>query len=199
MKLKKRKTDEEFIQVVKDSFSIREVLEKLELCGTGGNYTSFHNRIERLGISTSHFRERYLFTAETRPQVPTKKLDEILTENSNYQSYKLGKRLVSEGKFIPECFICKITDWQDKPLSLHLDHINGVRTDNRIDNLRLLCPNCHSQTPTYAGKNKKKYSYELKKHYCPDCNATTSRKTKTGRCNKCVKKFVRKRELEKLQ
>ena len=57
--------------------------------------------------------------------------------------------------FIYKCHICGIDEWNDKAIVLQLDHINGVKRDNRIENLRFLCPNCHSQTDTFAGKNKK--------------------------------------------
>lgn len=195
--LKKRKTDEEFIQAVKESTSIRQALEKLELCSNGGNYDSFNRRLKRLNIDITHFKPSWESRQPTT-YAPKKSLDELLKNNSPTQSYRLGKRLIQAKKLINECSICSLTNWLDKPISLHLDHINGINSDNRIENLRLLCPNCHSQTPTYAGKNKKKYNYELKKYFCLDCNSVTNGKTKTGRCHKCVKKFVRKRKLEKL-
>ena len=63
-------------------------------------------------------------------------------------------RLIKEGYIEYKCAICGIKDWLGQPLSLQLDHINGINDDHRLENLRLLCPNCHSQTDTYAGKNK---------------------------------------------
>ena len=65
-------------------------------------------------------------------------------------------RLISEGRLEYKCEKCGISEWLGEPLSLHLDHKNGVNNDHRIENLRFLCPNCHSQTDTYAGKNKSK-------------------------------------------
>ncbi|MGC9992491.1 MAG: HNH endonuclease [Candidatus Cybelea sp.] len=62
-------------------------------------------------------------------------------------------RLVRAGLLGSTCHSCGLKDWHGRPLSLHLDHINGVRNDNRLENLRMLCPNCHSQTPTYGGRN----------------------------------------------
>jgi 5-methylcytosine-specific restriction endonuclease McrA len=60
---------------------------------------------------------------------------------------------VNEGRMEYKCQCCGISEWLDKPISLQLDHINGINNDHRIENLRFLCPNCHSQTDTYAGKN----------------------------------------------
>lgn len=69
---------------------------------------------------------------------------------------------IIRGKLLPEiCSHCGIEQWRGKPISLHLDHINGDPYDNRRENLRFLCPNCHSQTETFAGKNKKNYKAVL--------------------------------------
>lgn len=83
------------------------------------------------------------------------KLDEILEgKHPYYQTYKLSKRLVKENVKEHICECCGINEWNNKEIILHLDHINGISTDHRLDNLRFLCPNCHSQTDTYCGKNK---------------------------------------------
>ena len=72
-----------------------------------------------------------------------------------YQTLKLKKRLIKENIFENKCLNCSITTWNDKEIILHLDHINGDSSDHRISNLRLLCPNCHSQTDTWCGRNKR--------------------------------------------
>lgn len=82
-------------------------------------------------------------------------LDEILEGlHPHYQTFKLNKRLLKEGIFENVCSVCGISDWNGQSLSMQLDHINGISSDHKIDNLRLICPNCHSQTPTFCGKNK---------------------------------------------
>lgn len=75
----------------------------------------------------------------------------------NFGTNKLKKKMLKEGIIEKKCSWCGIADkWNGKPIILHLDHINGINNDHRLENLRLLCPNCHSQTDTYAGRGKKK-------------------------------------------
>ena len=76
-------------------------------------------------------------------------------KHPQYSTRNLKERLIKEGILTKICSECGITDeWNNKPITLQLDHINGVRDDHRLENLRLLCPNCHSQTDTYCGRNK---------------------------------------------
>lgn len=83
-------------------------------------------------------------------------LDEILVKDSKYTNMSsLKKRVLKSNLIEYKCAICGISEWMNKELILQLDHINGDNRDNRISNLRLLCPNCHSQTETYCRKNKK--------------------------------------------
>ena len=118
----------------------------------GGSSTdTLKRRIAELDCDISHFGKK------EKTQSPQAKysLDEVLIENSTYANIsRLKERLVREGKLEYKCQNCGIKEWQSKPLSLHLDHINGKNNDHRIENLRFLCPNCHSQTDTYAGRNK---------------------------------------------
>ncbi len=90
---------------------------------------------------------------------PFIKLTEILVENSTYQSFKLKKRLFSARLKKPSCEECGWAQVSiDGRIPLELDHINGNRHDNRIENLRVLCPNCHSLKPTHRGMNRKRPS-----------------------------------------
>lgn len=82
-------------------------------------------------------------------------LDDILQGKfPEYQTFKLKNRLISEGVKKNECEVCNISEWNSKELIMQLDHIDGNSHNHLLDNLRLICPNCHSQTETYCGKNK---------------------------------------------
>lgn len=145
-------SNEEFQNIVQQANSYSDCLRALGLGTNGGSSTdTLKRRIAELDCDISHFGKK------EKTQSPQAKysLDEILIENSTYANIsRLKERLVREGKLEYKCQNCGIKEWQSKPLSLHLDHINGKNNDHRIENLRFLCPNCHSQTDTYAGRNK---------------------------------------------
>lgn len=156
--MKTRKwTDEMLVQAVKDSRSVRQVMQKLGLVPAGGNYAHVGEYIKKSNLDTHHFTGRGWSKGMDFPRTPPKPLEEILVEHSTFQSFKLKKRLFDKGIKKIECEEC---GWKeisiDGRIPLELDHINGVRTDNRIENLRVLCPNCHSLKPTHRGRNKKK-------------------------------------------
>jgi len=90
----------------------------------------------------------------------------VFVENSTYPRQGIKKRLI-KGNMIPyKCDECGIDDnWNDKKLVLQLDHINGINNDNRIENLRFLCPNCHTQQDTYGAKNRLNDQRQPKKYY----------------------------------
>lgn len=109
-----------------------------------------------------------------------------LVKGSKINTYPLKRRLLRKGLLNPICYQCGLADsWNGKYLSLQLDHINGISNDNRLENLRILCPNCHSQTDTYAGKHNTKPKRQCqecsncavkKKDLCKTCLAIKSRK-----------------------
>lgn len=156
MPQKRSWTDEQLIQAVIESKSVRGVIVKLGLIPAGGNYAQVNTRITTLALDISHFtgmgwNKGTKYHTRVRPQLET-----LLVLNSSVQSYKLKKRLFEEGIKKPECELCgwaKVSE--DRRIPVELDHINGDHSDNRIENLRILCPNCHSLQPTHRGKNKK--------------------------------------------
>jgi hypothetical protein len=146
-------SEQELREAVNTSTSIRQVLDKLNIVPAGGNYQTTNRRIQKLNIDTSHFTGQ----AWNRGKVigPKRPIEKYLVENSVVQSFKLKGRLIAEGLKHHKCECCGITEWNGKPAPIELDHINGNHHDNRLENLRILCPNCHAQTDTYRGKNKK--------------------------------------------
>jgi len=145
-------SDQEIIEVVKVSRSLAAVLRQLGL-RPGGNQSRLKRRIEALGLDTSHFLGQGWQKGRRTPVVPPRPLEEVLVEGSWAQSSHLRMRLIRSGLKEPKCEACGRDTWNDVPIPLELDHRNGRRDDNRLTNLRLLCPNCHAQTPTYRGRN----------------------------------------------
>lgn len=152
----RRYTDDDLKEAIATSFSLAEVLRKLNVRDAGGNYDLLKRRIKELNLDTSHFNGKAWLRGRTNPFVRQRSLDEILVENSTYvSSQNLKQRLIRESIFEHRCVSCGLETWLDNKIPLEIDHINGERRDNRLENLRLLCPNCHALTSTYRGKNKK--------------------------------------------
>jgi|SRR5579859_1273845 len=152
-------SDDQFIEIVKSSFSIREVLRKLDHALHGGSYRSFKLRVKKLNIDTSHFTGQGHLKGKRHNWSKKIDLSDILVANSNrVLTTRIKQRIIADHLLKNECNKCGLQNyWQDGPLVLHLDHIDGDHFNHQITNLRLLCPNCHSQTPTYCSKNKKRY------------------------------------------
>lgn len=145
---------DDLFEIVKDSTSYRQVLSKLGLRPTGGNYVQVKRHITQLSISTAHFKGHAWNKGVKGISIHRRTLEEILKQNTQFQSYKLKKRLVHAGIKEEKCELCGWCERSiDGRIPLELDHINGDRYDNRIENLRILCPNCHSLQPTHRGKN----------------------------------------------
>lgn len=160
--------NEEFIKIIEESNSFSEALRKIGLKVTGGNVNTLKDRIINDGLDIDHIVLNNL-KSRNRTRLP---LEEVLVKNSPVTSTKsLKERLLKEGILKNECVKCGTgPEWQGKPLTLELDHIDGDNRNNEKENLRILCPNCHSQTVTFGGKNIKKPKIE-RKHYCSDCHS----------------------------
>lgn len=192
-------------EAVKRCSSVKECLQYLGLRAAGGNYKQFYDWCDKHGIipprgdNTSGIRRH-----SKRVKIP---LDKVLTVGSSYNRNQLKVRLIEESLLEAKCYECGILpEWNGKLLSLQLDHINGIANDNRLENLRLLCPNCHSQTLTFAGK-RRGYT-RIETYVCSQCYAPITKSSKLALCRKCASRrsnFTKrkverpsKKELQKL-
>jgi hypothetical protein len=143
-------TKDQLRSAVEQSTSYRQVHMILGL--KGYNYKSILHNIEKHEIDASHFIGR-----------DGLKLEDILVENSPFtHTSHLRNKLFKHKVKKPQCETCNLTDWLGKPIQFHLHHLNGVNNDNRITNLQIICPNCHSQTPNFGSKNKNSAKHRAK-------------------------------------
>jgi hypothetical protein len=151
-----RYNKQELEEAVKTSKTIKEVLLKLELRAAGGSYKQFKRYCREWEIDYSHFStasERAKEHLSHRTKIPMR---QILVENSTYARHNLKRRLYKEGHKERKCELCgQGEEWRGNRMSLILDHVNGVHNDNRLENLRIVCPNCNATLPTHCGKKKK--------------------------------------------
>lgn len=154
---KRKWTDDEFRVAVAQSLSYAQVLQRLHLRAAGSNYDTVKRKIAELHLDISHMTGQGWNTGIRYTPLRTKRpLHEILVEHSTFvNANHLRERLLEEGVKEYRCECCGNNEWQGKPIPLELHHINAIRDDQRIENLQLLCPNCHALTENYRGKNKK--------------------------------------------
>lgn len=151
---KRKWTDEQFIKAVKDSLSYAEIIRKLGLKVAGSNYDTVKRKISELKLDTSHMTFQGWNKGEKYRQIkPKQPIEEILVEHSTYvNTNSLRKRLLNEKLKERKCECCGNIEWLGKPIALELHHVNGIKDDLRLENLQILCPNCHTFTDNYRGK-----------------------------------------------
>lgn len=142
--------------VVKNSNSISDILRHYNFSIASGNFRTLKNRLKEDDIDYSHIslglncNKGRKFPGKAQP------LEKVMIKNSIYDRGSLKKRLLKNKILENKCSICGLLPkWKSKKLVMVLDHINGINNDHRLKNLRLLCPNCNSQTSTFAGRKIK--------------------------------------------
>jgi Zn finger protein HypA/HybF involved in hydrogenase expression len=188
---------EDLIGIIERSQSINDVLKHFSLINKGCNYKTLYTRCKEDNISLEELKYRQINKQQTHIKDLSKNkkipINEILIEHSNFPRTSLKKRLIKEKLLEYKCKKCNNKgEWNGKKLSLQLEHINGISDDNRLENLCFLCPNCHSQTETFSGKQHRKHH----QRECPICHKKIS--TRATYCRKCAsrKYSINKRKFE---
>lgn len=191
--------------IVKESYSKAEVLRKLGLATKGGNYKNLDKWLQEHNINCNHFTgQAWTKGKGLTNKVAQIKLEDVLKENVDYRSATLKERLWKEGLKEQKCEICGISSWNNKPIVLELHHINGNHYDNRLENLQIVCPNCHSQTDGHRGRTRKKNNSGKKlgkktsEKICPICGESfkPERNTKIYCSRDCYNKSLSQNKKE---
>lgn len=171
-------SDTEFANIVKQSDSYSDVCRKLGYSRNSGSVCKrIKQRIKNLQIDITHFT---FGTASKR----TLTYEEIFKEHSNVDQKSLVKYFKIYSKKPYKCSICDSPSfWHNKSMTLILDHINGINNDNRIENLRWVCPNCNSQLPTTGSRNIKNRERTKTRYFCENCGKEIT--NQATRCSKC--------------
>jgi 5-methylcytosine-specific restriction endonuclease McrA len=168
-------------EMLNNSISIVDFFRKVETKDIGGNRKTLYRFIENNNLELKQLIENRNKALRDGVFLVNKKTEkDLFIENSSVQRSVVKNRIIKDNLIDYKCSGCgNIGEWQGKEISLHLDHINGISNDNRLENLRFLCPNCHSQTDTFAGKN---YKSDLFKDYFKEKKEVLNQNNKEKEC-----------------
>ena len=156
MKKYSKYTKEEIENSVNNSHSLSESMRKMGLIPRGRNYMRFRSMVKYFKIDTSHFNQKHSVHLLKRHSVESFKKEVLKKNGKRWVSTAIKVKIFKYELLKEECVECGIgSTWKRKKLVLHLDHIDGDYRNNEIENLRILCPNCHSQTETYCNKGSR--------------------------------------------
>lgn len=181
-------SDKEFIDLIKSNYTYSDCLRKLNLSISGSaSRSTIKRRIKELNINIDHFNKYINNNVSKKQRIISDK--DLFKLNSFSCTSVVKRRILKDNLIKYKCSICgNEGKWNNKDLSLQLDHINGNRFDNRLENLRFLCPNCHAQTETFGSKNMK---YEKRKYI------KYEDRKETAVCQSCGNTFVKKNKRQK--
>lgn len=195
--IRKQLTDSEIIIACKNNISRQSALKSLNLSYTGASINWIRKKITQLHIDTSHWLGQGYLRGKAHNwsnKIPIQEF--LVNDKPGTNNVALKKRLIKEGLLIYKCYKCGIENWCNEKITLQIHHINGISNDNTLKNLQLLCPNCHSQTHNFCGKNCKKNkshkhkilnSKSKKQYFCPKCNKIQN---KNRLCRACYNKTL---------
>lgn len=194
-------------EVIPTAKSLTDLCRLMNKRETNNNIVFFKKIIDKYNIDTSHFSSIPNTTKKANKLSLEEKfsLREGIIPNGN----SLKRALLKHGYKEHKCEKCGLTEWNNEPIPLQLHHINGNRYDNRVENLQLLCPNCHTQTDNFAGRNinanmKKKYKCQCcgKEFYVGEGSSKTSTIYCSAECrDKMVysrNQYIQNKEEEKI-
>lgn len=179
---------EKVAEAVKNNVCYTDTLRELNIPVRGRNTDTLKHKINEYQIDISHF----TFVSKDKGKVKRKSVTEYLRKGTTIKSCKLKIKLIEAGLKENKCEICGTVEWLGKPLICQLHHIDGDETNNELENLQMLCPNCHSQTENYCGSANK---IEKPKKYCKNCGREI-KYSKSGYCVQCSARNRADKELE---
>ena len=190
---KRKWTDHDLQVAYKGALSVAEICRRLGLSASPGNRRTLKKYATKLDLDLAALPGQAHGKGRSGKGPNVQPFDEILVKDSPYGSgsTQLKERLYNAGLLLKKCVGCGLDEqWEGKPLVLQIDHINGDPRDHRLVNLRILCPNCHSQTPTFKRGTRGRYSPPS----CLDCGKQISRCR--SRCQSCAAKHGRRNKID---